>query len=262
VSNILDTIVARKQIEVRERKQAVPFAQVEQKAQQADALRGFKAALWQKIEARQPGVIAEVKKASPSQGVIRPLFKPGEIAAQYANAGASCLSVLTDVDFFQGSDGYLQEARAACQLPVLRKDFIIDEYQIFEARALGADCVLLIVSILSDEALARFHKLALEIGLNVLVEVHDATELQRALVIHPDMLGINNRNLKTFEVSLETTLDLLQFVPESTPVITESGVSSRDAVMRMQNAGVFGFLVGEAFMRQEDPGEALKGLFA
>lgn len=261
MSTILDTIVRQKLIEVEARKSDRPLDQVQKELEAAPAIRGFKKSLLARITAGEPGVIAEVKKASPSQGVIRENFQPAEIASQFEQAGAACLSVLTDEEFFQGSNDYLQEARAACSLPVLRKDFIIDPYQIFEARALGADCVLLIVSILSDEQLKEYHKLAIDIGMNVLVEVHDELELQRALDIAPDMLGVNNRNLKTFEVSLNTTLRLLETVPEHTPVITESGISSREAVALMQGAGVYGFLVGEAFMRQEDPGAGLRSLF-
>jgi indole-3-glycerol phosphate synthase len=260
--NILDTIVARKVEEVRERKSRLPEAELNELALAADAPRGFKEALSTRINQRQPAIIAEVKKASPSQGVIRENFVPDEIARQYQAAGAACLSVLTDVDFFQGHDQYLQQARAAVDLPVLRKDFIIDAYQVYEARRLGADCVLLIVSILSDEQLESFHQLALSLGMNVLVEVHDAEELGRATRLQPDLLGINNRNLKTFEVSLETTLELKQHLSPDTVIITESGIRTPQDVQVMKNADVFGFLVGEAFMRHEDPGQKLQELFS
>jgi indole-3-glycerol phosphate synthase len=258
---ILDKIVAQKLIELAARKSAVSQGELEQRCGLASKPRGFKQQLQTIASSGKPAVIAEIKKASPSQGVIREAFFPAQIAAQYEAAGAACLSVLTDEQFFQGSDIYLQEARESCSLPVLRKDFIVDAYQIFEARSLGADCVLLIVSILSDQQLASYHSLAKELGMNVLVEVHDADEMSRALVIDPDILGINNRNLKTFDVSLETTLSLKESVSSSTAIITESGIHSREDVKRMIDAGVFGFLVGEAFMRHEDPGAKLRELF-
>lgn len=261
MSTILDKIVAQKKIELLEREQQKSLDQLREMISSCPSSRDFRQALRSRMDQCQPAIIAEVKKASPSKGIIRPEFHPAEIARQYEAAGASCLSVLTDVEFFQGHDSYLQAAKAACSLPVLRKDFVIDEYQIYEARVLGADCILLIVAILSDEQLHSFHELALSLGLNVLVEVHDETELARALALSPDMLGINNRNLKTFEVSLETTTRLLKQVPKDTPVITESGVSDREAVLSMLAAGVYGFLVGEAFMREEDPGIALRELF-
>lgn len=262
MSTILDTIVAKKKLEVAERKAQKSLAQLQDAISACPATRGFKQALRQRIDAQQPAVIAEVKKASPSKGVIRPDFNPAEIAQQYEAAGASCLSVLTDVDFFQGHDDYLVAAKKACELPVLRKDFVIDEYQIFEARVLGADCILLIVSILTDSELKAFHDLAISLDLNVLVEVHDEAELTRALALEPDMLGINNRNLKTFDVSLDTTIRLLQMVPENTPIITESGVSTREAVSKMLANNVYGFLVGEAFMREPNPGDKLRELFS
>jgi indole-3-glycerol phosphate synthase len=214
------------------------------------------------LTAGRPAVIAEVKKASPSRGVIRADFRPAEIAASYAAAGAACLSVLTDVDFFQGSDAHLQQARAACALPVLRKDFLIDAWQIHEARALGADCVLLIVAALDDAALREFAALARELGMDVLVEAHDADELERALALPEAIVGINNRDLRTFATSLDTTLALRARVPADRLLVTESGIHTPADVARMRAAGVHAFLVGEAFMRADDPGAALRRLFA
>jgi indole-3-glycerol phosphate synthase len=260
-ANILDKIVAQKQIEVADRKLQVPDAAIEQLAKEMPAARDFKGQLQGRIGRREPAVIAEIKKASPSQGVIRELFVAAEIAVQYELAGAACLSVLTDEQFFQGSDNYLKEAKLAVELPVLRKDFIIDPYQIFESRSIGADCVLLIVSILSDEELRQFHDLAVSLGMNVLVEVHDGLEMARALLIDPDILGINNRNLKTFDVSLATTLELKSRVAPDTLLITESGIRTTKDVQLMMDEGVFGFLVGEAFMRHMDPGQKLRELF-
>jgi indole-3-glycerol phosphate synthase len=259
---ILDKIVAQKIIEVAERRLRLPLEELERHLAEAPTVRDFKAQLLLQMIDQKPAVIAEIKKASPSQGVIREVFHPAEIAIQYQSAGASCLSVLTDEQFFQGADAYLQEARAAVDLPVLRKDFIVDHYQIFEARSMGADCVLLIVSILDDDQLKRYHQLAQSLGMNVLVEVHDAAEMARALNVEPDILGINNRNLKTFEVSLETTLVLKDAVSSSSLVITESGIHTKQDVQLMTEAGVFGFLVGEAFMRHPDPGVKLKELFS
>jgi indole-3-glycerol phosphate synthase len=207
-------------------------------------------------------VIAEVKKASPSKGVLREHFVPAEIAASYADHGAACLSVLTDERFFQGSADFLRQARVACDLPVLRKDFMVDVAQVFEARAMGADCILLIAACLDDAAMADLEAAALELGMAVLVEVHDAAELDRALALKTSLLGINNRNLKTFEVSLQTTLDLLPRVPADRLLVTESGILGPADVARMRAAGVHAFLVGEAFMRAPDPGEALARLFA
>lgn len=260
--DILQRILARKHQEVAARRAQVPLAEL--RARQADAPppRGFADAIAATIAAGRPAVIAEVKKASPSQGVIRADFDPAAIARSYAAGGAACLSVLTDVDFFQGSDAYLQQARAACTLPVLRKDFVVDAYQIHEARALGADCVLLIAAALDDARLAEFGFLAAELGLDVLLEVHDLDELERALPVPARLLGINNRNLKTFAVSLQTTLDLLPAVPADRVLVTESGIHTPADVARMRAAGVQAFLVGEAFMRQPDPGAALQALFA
>jgi indole-3-glycerol phosphate synthase len=235
---------------------------VKARAADAPAPRGFADALQARIAAGRAGVIAEVKKASPSKGVIRADFDPAAIARSYEAGGAACLSVLTDVDHFQGSDEYLREARAACGLPVLRKDFTIDPYQVYEARALGADCILLIVAALEDVVLADLTVLGLELGMDVLVEVHDLDELERALQVPAPLLGINNRNLRTFDVSLDTTLDLRAAVPADRVLVTESGIATRADVARMRDAGVHAFLVGEAFMRQRDPGTALRELFA
>jgi indole-3-glycerol phosphate synthase len=261
IPDVLERILARKVEEIAERSTARPLAAVREAAAAAYPLRGFRTALAERIARGEPAVIAEAKRASPSKGLLREAFDPAAIAASYARGGAACLSVLTDVDFFQGADAYLQQARAACTLPVLRKDFTIDPYQVWEARALGADAVLLIVAALDDGRLAELNDVAAEAGLDVLVEVHDADELERALRLEPPLLGINNRNLRTFETRLETTLDLLDRVPEGTLLVTESGILAQDDVARMRAAGVHGFLVGEAFMRAEDPGARLAELF-
>ena len=224
-------------------------------------MRGFQRAIEDKVAAGLPGIIAEIKKASPSQGVIRPDFRPADIARSYERAGAACLSVLTDVDFFQGANAYLQEARAACALPVIRKDFLIDPYQVVEARAIDADCVLLIVAALSDAQLDELNSCAREFGLDVLVEVHDGEELERALRLPGALLGINNRNLKTFEVSLDNTLRLLDRIPAGRRVVTESGIHAQADVALMRDHDVQAFLVGEAFMRAPEPGEKLAQLF-
>jgi indole-3-glycerol phosphate synthase len=262
MSDILDTIVAVKREEVAAGKQRRSLAswRDEAEARRGD-LRGFGAALRAKVAAGEAAVIAEVKKASPSKGVLREHFVPAEIAASYALHGAACLSVLTDERFFQGSAAYLQQARAACALPVLRKDFMIDEYQVAEARALGADCILLIAACLADTQMANLEAAALAFGMDVLVEVHDGGELERALRLKTPLVGINNRNLKTFEVSLDTTLGLLREVPADRFLVTESGILGAGDVRRMREAGVHGFLVGEAFMRAPDPGAALAALF-
>ena len=260
--DILKTIVARKREEIAERSVRAPIGMVRELVERADGVRGFVDSLQARIAAGEAGVIAEIKKASPSKGVLRADFDPAAIAVSYADYGAACLSVLTDVDFFQGSDAYLQQARAACSLPVIRKDFIVDPYQVYEARAIGADCILLIAACLEDGRMADLNALAHELGMDVLVEVHDAAELARALAVPGRMIGINNRNLRTFEVSLQTTLALLSDIPEGRLVVTESGIHSRDDVQLMREQGVNAFLVGEAFMRAEDPGEKLAELFS
>jgi indole-3-glycerol phosphate synthase len=261
MSSVLDTILARKAEEVAARRAACPLAQLRELAEAQSPARGFADAIRNKHRAGVPAVIAEIKKASPSKGLIRADFDPTTISRSYEAGGAACLSVLTDVDYFQGSDAYLQQARAACALPVLRKDFTIDEYQVVEARALGADCILLIVAALDDVRLADLAVLAMELGMDVLVEVHDLDELERALQVPAPLLGINNRNLRTFDVSLETTLSLRHAVPGDRVLVTESGIAAPADVARMRDAGVETFLVGEAFMREADPGAALRRLF-
>jgi indole-3-glycerol phosphate synthase len=262
IPTVLEKILARKAEEVAERRARVSFAEVEARARAADPVRGFARALQERVAQKQAAVIAEVKKASPSKGVLREHFVPAEIAKSYEAGGAACLSVLTDIDFFQGADEYLQQARGACSLPVIRKDVMIDPYQIVEARALGADCVLLIVSALDDVRMAELAATAKDVGLDVLVEVHDGDELERALnTLDTPLVGINNRNLHSFEVSLETTLDLLPRIPRDRLVITESGILTRADVELMEINEVYSFLVGEAFMRAEDPGTELKRLF-
>ncbi|WP_122413318.1 indole-3-glycerol phosphate synthase TrpC [Pseudomonas viridiflava] len=262
VPTVLEKILARKAEEIAARRAVVSLAELEQQAAAADPARGFAKALIEQARKKQPAVIAEIKKASPSKGVIRENFLPAEIAKSYQAGGATCLSVLTDIDFFQGSDQYLRDARAACNLPVIRKDFMIDPYQIVEARALGADCVLLIVSALDDVQIAELAAVAKNVGLDVLVEVHDGDELDRALkTLDTPLVGINNRNLHTFNVSLETTLDLLPRVPRDRLVITESGILNRADVELMEISDVYAFLVGEAFMRAEHPGTELQRLF-
>lgn len=260
-ADILQTILARKAEEVAARASVVPLAEVVARAADRPPPRGFAAAIEAKIAAGAPAVIAEVKKASPSKGVIRADFDPAAIARSYQAGGAACLSVLTDVDFFQGADAYLQQARAACTLPVLRKDFTIDPYQVHEARALGADCILLIVAALSDDQLAELSGIAMQLDLDVLVEVHDIDELERAIQVPAPLLGINNRSLRTFDVSLQTTLSLQRAVPADRRLVTESGIHGPDDVARMRAAGIDAFLVGEAFMREADPGLALQRLF-
>ncbi len=259
--DVLEKILARKAEEVTERRNRLSLADLESRISEQSPPRGFAAALTGTVAAGHAAVIAEVKKASPSKGVIREDFHPAAIAQQYEAGGATCLSVLTDEDFFQGGDPYLIEARSACALPVLRKDFTVDGYQVAEARALGADAILLIVAALEDALLAELSDAANHYGLDVLVEVHDRQELERALHLPTPLLGINNRNLRDFSTSLDTTLELLDCVPEGKLVVTESAIHSRDDVRRMREAGVSAFLVGEAFMREPDPGAALRALF-
>jgi len=261
VPTILQNIVARKHEEVAERSARVSIQELEQQAAAASATRGFAAALQSRAAARKPAVIAEIKKASPSKGVLRENFDPAAIAASYEEGGAACLSVLTDVDFFQGHDDYLQQARNACSLPVIRKDFMIDPYQVVEARALGADCILLIAACLDDVQMNELAATAKQHGLDVLVEVHDAAELERGLKLDTPLIGINNRNLHSFEVTLDTTLELLPQIPKGKTLITESGILHPADVELMLAHGVYGFLIGEAFMRASDPGHELKRLF-
>lgn len=264
MSDILQRILARKREEVAERKARVSMAELRARCADAPPARGFAAALRARVERGQPAVIAEVKKASPSKGLIRADFDPAAIARSYAAGGAACLSVLTDVDFFQGSDAYLQQARAACELPVLRKDFTLDRYQVQEARALGADAILLIAAALDNAALANLHAYAVQCGLDVLVEVHNAVDLQRALPLpmpERTLVGINNRDLRTFETRIETTLLLRDDVPPDRTLVTESGIATHGDVARLRAAGVNAFLVGEACMREDDPGAALARLF-
>ncbi|WP_043319563.1 indole-3-glycerol phosphate synthase TrpC [Microbulbifer sp. HZ11] len=258
---ILKTIVERKWEEVAERKKLVSQDEMQQRALRQPTCRGFVQAIEAKRNAGEAAVIAEIKKASPSKGVIREDFIPAEIATSYEKGGAACLSVLTDVDFFQGADEYLQQARNAVRLPVIRKDFIVDPYQVYEARAIGADCILLIAACLDDAQLTGLNDLALELGLDVLVEVHDRAELERALKLPNRLIGINNRNLHTFEVQLETTFGLLELIPEDRIVVTESGIHTTDDVAAMRGHNVDTFLVGEAFMREEEPGRRLMELF-
>ncbi len=260
--DILKRIVARKWEEISARSARVPLDTVRSLAQAGDPVRGFADSLQAKIGAGHAGVIAEIKKASPSKGVLREDFDPASIAVSYADYGAACLSVLTDEDFFQGADAYLQQARAACELPVIRKDFIVDPYQVYEARALGADCILLIVACLEDAQMRELNELAYTLGMDVLVEVHDVAEMERALALPGRLVGINNRNLRTFEVSLQTTLELLSYVPNERLVVTESGIHTCEDVRLMREHGVGAFLVGEAFMRADNPGERLAALFA
>jgi indole-3-glycerol phosphate synthase len=261
MSDILDKIVAVKREEVAVARVLHSEAALRELAAAQSAPRGFTAALRAKLAAGRPAVIAELKKASPSKGVIREHFVPAEIAASYARHGAACLSVLTDQRFFQGHADYLRQARAACPLPVLRKDFMIDPYQVLEARAMGADGILLIAACLSDAQMAELEACAIDQGLDVLVEVHDGDELDRALRLQTPLLGINNRNLRSFEVTLDTTLGLLPRVPTDRLLVTESGITGRADVQRMRAAQVHAFLVGEAFMRADDPGAALAALF-
>ena len=261
MSDILDKIVAVKREEIAAAKARKSMELVRADAESRVLTRDFVGALRAKIAAGQPAVIAEIKKASPSKGVLREDFIPADIAQSYAEFGAACLSVLTDVQFFQGSVDYLKQARASCQLPVLRKDFMIEAYQIYESRCMGADAILLIAACLDDAQMQDFEAIARGLDMAVLVEVHDAHELERALRLKTPLIGINNRNLKTFEVSLDTTLALRTQVPADRVLVTESGIHTREDVLRMGAAGVNAFLVGEAFMRAPEPGEALAALF-
>ena len=262
MSDILDKIVAVKHQEVAAALARKPLAAMRADAESRVLTRDFVGALRAKIAAGLPAVIAEVKKASPSKGILRPDFIPADIAQSYAEHGAACLSVLTDQQFFQGSIDYLKQARASCDLPVLRKDFMVDAYQVYEARAMGADCILLIAACLDDAQMKSLEALAMSLDMAVLVEVHDRAELDRALKLKTPLLGINNRNLKTFEVSLDATLGMLKDVPADRLLVTESGITTTADVQRMRTAGVQAFLVGEAFMRADDPGQALAQLFA
>lgn len=259
--DILKKIIARKKQEIKQRIKLQPLSDVIEAAKTASPVRGFVASMRDKIEAGDAAVIAEIKKASPSKGIIRENFDPEQIAKSYETGGASCLSILTDIDFFQGSDAYLQKARAACQLPVIRKDFIIDPYQVYEARAMGADCILLIVSVLDNRQLNQLYSLATALGMDVLIEVHDEEELHRSLPLGADLVGINNRNLRTFETSLHTTIDLLHQIPDGRIVVTESGIHDIEDVTLMRQNEVNAFLVGEAFMRADEPGAELSRLF-
>ena len=261
MSDILDQIVAVKHEEIAAAKKKRSLEAVREDALGRVLTRDFEGALRAKVAAGKAAVIAEVKKASPSKGVLRADFIPADIAQSYAEHGAACLSVLTDRQFFQGSADYLKQARASCDLPVLRKDFMVDAYQVYEARAMGADAILLIAACLADEQMAQLEAVARSLDMAVLVEVHDAAELQRALKLKTKLVGINNRNLRTFEVSLDTTLGMLKDVPADRLLVTESGILQREDVQRMRAAGVHAFLVGEAFMRAEDPGVALAALF-
>jgi len=259
--DILKKIIDRKEQEVSDRKINKTETQLITEAKSASPVRGFVDSMRKRIAAGDSAVIAEIKKASPSKGIIRENFKPSEIAISYQKGGASCLSVLTDIDFFQGSDEYLIQAREACDLPVIRKDFIVDTYQVYEARAMGADCILLIVAVLSDEQMKILYSLARMLDMDVLIEVHDEEELHRSLPLGADLVGINNRNLRTFETSLDTTINLLNQIPENRIVVTESGIHSAQHINQMRENQVNAFLVGEAFMRADDPGAELQQLF-
>jgi len=265
MSDILSKIVAVKLEEIAAAQKRMPLAAMRADAESRVLTRDFEGALRRKIAAGRSAVIAEIKKASPSKGVLREDFIPADIAQSYAEGdgktNAACLSVLTDRQFFQGQVDYLKQARASCDLPVLRKDFMVDPYQIYESRAMGADCILLIAACLEDARMAELESIARSLDMAVLVEVHDQSELERALKLKTPLVGINNRNLRTFEVSLDTTLGMLKDVPADRLVVTESGIATRDDVAKMQAAGVHAFLVGEAFMRAEDPGRALASLF-
>lgn len=259
--DILIKILDRKREEINDRSAKVSIGELKERCKNADAVRGFIKSIENKINNDQSAVIAEIKKASPSKGLLRENFEPAEIARSYAGHGAACLSILTDKDYFQGHEEYLKQARAACELPVIRKDFIIDSYQVYEARAIDADCILLIVAALEDEVLQSLFDLAVELGMDVLMEVHDEQEMRRALKTGARLIGINNRNLRNFDTSLETTLSMRGMVGENHILVTESGIHSKDDVQLMRDNGVNAFLVGEAFMRADDPGEKLAELF-
>ncbi len=261
MSDILQKIVAVKHEEVAAARKKIPLEAMRTDAESRVLTRDFEGAMRRQIAAGRPAVIAEVKKASPSKGVLRPDFIAADIAQSYAEHGAACLSVLTDRQFFQGQPDYLKQARASCDLPVLRKDFMVDPYQVYESRAMGADCILLIAACLDDAQMADFEAIARALGMAVLVEVHDGAELDRALRLKTPLVGINNRNLRTFEVSLDTTLGLMPRLPSDRLLVTESGILSAADVRRMREAGVHAFLVGEAFMRAPEPGVALAELF-
>ncbi len=261
MADILQRILARKSEEVAERSTRVPLDELMARCVDQPVTRGFAASVEARIERDEPAVIAEIKKASPSKGVIRPDFDPARIARSYEKAGAACLSVLTDVEFFQGSVGNLERARNACKLPVLRKDFIVDAYQVYESRLVGADCILLIVAALEDGPLLGLTMLAAELDMDVLVEVHDGEELERALALPAPLIGINNRNLRTFGTDLDTSASLRDAVPYDRTLVTESGIREPEDVTRLREAGIDAFLIGEAFMRAEDPGQELKRLF-
>ena len=260
--DILKKIMTRKRQEIEERRTRASLESLRARAEADATVRGFVAAVESRIRNHQSAVIAEIKKASPSKGVLREAFDPAQIATGYEQGGAACLSVLTDHDYFQGHEAYLEQARAACRLPVLRKDFIMDAYQIYEARVIGADCILLIAAALEARHMADLASLAVQLHMDVLVEVHDAWELERALPLGLPLVGINNRNLRTFETRLETTFELLSEIPEGRIVVTESGIHTPRDVVAMRERGVHAFLVGEAFMRAPEPGEKLRQLFA
>ncbi len=259
--DILRKILRHKAKEVAEASERLPMRELRQKLDHADPIRPFANAIRERLNTGSAAVIAEIKKASPSKGVLRADFAPPAIAAGYARAGATCLSVLTDRRFFQGSDVYLRQARSACSLPVLRKDFIMDEYQVYEARAMGADCILLIVAALGDAQLVGLAGLARHLDMDMLVEVHDGEELERALQLDSPLIGINNRNLRTFATDLATTINLLDLIPDDRIVVTESGIHTREDVARLRQHQVHAFLVGESFMRAPDPGQKLRDLF-
>jgi indole-3-glycerol phosphate synthase len=262
MSDILEKIIATKRTEVTAAQMAVSLADIKTLAESAPKLRDFVGAIRAKIAAGNAAVIAEIKKASPSKGVIRSDFKPAEIAESYEQGGAACLSVLTDIEYFQGSPEFLKQARAACNLPVLRKDFMIDAYQVYEARAMGADCILLIAAAIDLAKMRELESIAHSLGMAVLVEVHNGEELDLALQLNTPLLGINNRNLRTFDVTLQTTLDLLPRIAKDKIIVTESGIFTADDVALMRKNNVHTFLVGEAFMRQENPGEELRKVFS